>query len=103
MQLLKETFLANVSQVMFDVSASAASLEDARGGEHRARYFEAVQVAEEHGRRVVPGGILMVKDGRFNYALRSEESDHGAVLDALESASRKTLATPTGFEPVLPA
>lgn len=103
MQLRKETFLANVSQVMFDVSkATERSLEDARG-DHRYSYFEAVDLAEEHGRRVVPGGILMLKDGRYRYALVTEELDGDLGLDALESASRKTLATPTGFEPVLPA
>ena len=102
MQLRRETFLANVSQVMFDISAPQPSLEDVRG-EHRASYFEAVQLAEEHGRRVVPGGILMVKDGRYRYALVTEDVDDNLALDALSSASRKTLATPTGFEPVLPA
>ena len=45
----------------------------------------------------------MVKDGRYRYALVTEEIEDDLGLDALESASRKTLATPTGFEPVLPA
>jgi len=95
MQLRKETFLANVSQVMFDVSEPQPMLDEVRA-EHRASYFDAVEIAEQHGRRVVPGGVLMVKNGRFHYALRTGESDRRDVLDALESASRKTLATPTG-------
>jgi hypothetical protein len=49
-----------------------------------------------HGREIVPGGILAVRDDRFQYALLSEEVREEEE-DGGEPSSRKTLATPTGF------
>ena len=42
--------------------------------------------------------MLAIRGDRFQYTLLSEEPESGEGLDAPYDASRKTLATPTGFE-----